>query len=523
MFARFPFTARRFFQRRLALDEARKIVRERMEQREENFLRVVERSVYGFPHSPYLALLKLAGCAMGDLRALVKQRGLEGALGELRTAGVYVSFEEFKGRKPIVRNGHTIPVAARDFDNPYARRDYATETSGSTGLAMGVNQDLDYLAACAAAQMLTFSAFDILGAPLVIWSPFLPGPALANIFQTAHMGIPCQHWFSPLGWRDSKYWVKYALATLYMVFWIQRFGFPLPVPKIAKLDNGLTVAKQIKMMLAKDHRCLFITGMSRALRVSLAAKEAGIDLTGTVILCGGEPETAAKVQALEQVGARCLPRYGMIEGGVVGLGCAKPKGVGDMHLLRDTMALITHPHPVAELGTTVPAFNLTTLLESTPKVMLNYQIDDYGVVEERACECELGGYGYTTHLREIRSYDKLVGEGATLIGNDMVRILEQVLPNRFGGTALDYQLMEQEDEHGFTRLWLVIAPRVEIADEGAVIATVLNALRDSSPMADAARAVWQQAQTIQVKRTEPVWTTSGKLLPLHVERRVQKP
>ena len=80
-------------------------MRDRMEHREENFLRLVETTVYGYPRSPYLPLLKMAGCELGDLKALVKQKGLEGALRVLRDQGVYVAFEEFKGRQPIVRNG----------------------------------------------------------------------------------------------------------------------------------------------------------------------------------------------------------------------------------------------------------------------------------------------------------------------------------------------------------------------------------------------------------------------------------
>jgi len=155
--------------------------------------------------------------------------------------------------------------------------------------------------------------------------------------------------------------------------------------------------------------------------------------------------------------------------------------------------------------------------------MLNVQIDDYGIVEERACGCEFESYGYTTHVREIRSYSKLVGEGVTLIGNEMLRILEDVLPGRFGGSPLDYQLTEQEDEQGFTRLYLLIHPRVEIADEQAVIEVVLQGLRESSPMADVARVIWQQAQTIQIKRQEPVWTAGGKLMPLHLQRTAQNP
>ena len=47
----------------LTLDEARRIVSERMAQREKNFLRLVERGVYGYARSPYLPLLKMGTCA----------------------------------------------------------------------------------------------------------------------------------------------------------------------------------------------------------------------------------------------------------------------------------------------------------------------------------------------------------------------------------------------------------------------------------------------------------------------------
>jgi hypothetical protein len=170
----------------------------------------------------------------------------------------------------------------------------------------------------------------------------------------------------------------------------------------------------------------------------------------------------------------------------------------------------------------VPAFNLTPLLPTASKVLLNVQMDDYGIVEERRCGCELETYGYTTHLRQIRSYGKLVGEGVTLIGNELLHILEEVLPARFGGTPLDYQMVEREDEQGLTRLFVLIHPRLEIADEQQVVETILNALSEASRMADAARTVWQQMQTIRVERAEPMVTARGKLLPLHIERHMKR-
>src|SRR5262249_6254130 len=96
---------------------------------------------------------------------------------------------------------------------------------------------------------------------------------------------------------------------------------------------------------------------------------------------------------------------------------------------------------------------------------------------------------------------------------------DSVLPARLGGSALDYQLSEEEDETGLTRLFLYISPRIQIADENAVTDLVLRSLSESSAMGDAARALWQQARSLRIKRAEPVWTERGKLLPLRVQGR----
>jgi hypothetical protein len=41
---------------------------------------------------------------------LVRRDGLEDALRALYRAGVYLTVDEFKGRRPIVRGGQTIPA-----------------------------------------------------------------------------------------------------------------------------------------------------------------------------------------------------------------------------------------------------------------------------------------------------------------------------------------------------------------------------------------------------------------------------
>jgi hypothetical protein len=87
LFARFPFAVRRFVKHRLTVDDAKRIVRERIGQREANFVQMVTRSVYENPSSPYLALLKHVGCEMGDVQRLVAQNGVEGTLRQLPRGG----------------------------------------------------------------------------------------------------------------------------------------------------------------------------------------------------------------------------------------------------------------------------------------------------------------------------------------------------------------------------------------------------------------------------------------------------
>lgn len=517
-FAQFPFSLRRFLKRTWTLEEARQAVREQMEQREASFLSMAENSIYGHATSPYLPLLRLAGCELGDLRAAVRRAGVEGALRELLNAGVFVSYEEFKGRKPIVRQGKTFAVASRDFDNPFMQRDFALTTGGSTGAAVGVGMDLDHIAAGGSHEMLGLSAHGLLDSQWVFWQGPLPDVAFRHVLRLASFGQPVSRWFSPIGLRDSRQWVKYGLASHYILLCMRLSGLRVPWPRYVPVERAEIVARSLAGIVGGGGKCVLYTSVSRALRIALAAQAAGTYLRGAAALGIGEPVTPAKLERITSAGMRFTSVYSTVEAGRVAWGCAAPVDSDDVHLLRDAFALFTQPHTVEGWGVTVDAFNLTALSAATPKVMLNVQMDDYGIVEERHCGCELEAYGYTTHLRQIRSYSKLTGEGVTLIGSEVVRILEEVLPARFGGSPLDYQLLEQEDEQGLTRLYLVVSPRVHIADESEVVRALMDGLSASSSMADAVRTFWKRTQTVQVKRMEPALTSRGKLNPLSLQR-----
>ena len=145
---------------------------------------------------------------------------------------------------------------------------------------------------------------------------------------------------------------------------------------------------------------------------------------------------------------------------------------------------------------------------------------DYGVLETKPCTCRFGALGFDKHISEIRSFEKLTGEGVTFVDTDFIHIIEEVLPKTFGGQSTDYQIIEEEDAHGITRLNLLVSPRVGNIDEKAVIDTFLRLLKKSenSPesWAQSGTEMWAQAGTIRIKRECPVPTKRAKILPFHI-------
>jgi len=67
MYARFMRDLPGFLRKRVTLDDAHRHVAEMLANREEGFLRLMQRGVYTQPKSPYLFLLREAGCEYGDL------------------------------------------------------------------------------------------------------------------------------------------------------------------------------------------------------------------------------------------------------------------------------------------------------------------------------------------------------------------------------------------------------------------------------------------------------------------------
>jgi hypothetical protein len=120
------------------------------------------------------------------------------------------------------------------------------------------------------------------------------------------------------------------------------------------------------------------------------------------------------------------------------------------------------------------------------------------------------------HVHHIRSYEKFTSEGMNYFYGDLFEFLEKTLPAEFGGGPGDYQLMEQEEETGQTRLTLVVHPQVKVLNEERVLARLRAELSKGSKGDRFMAEVWADARTFNLKRTVPYASPRGKILPLHM-------
>lgn len=513
MYARFAGGLASFLRTQITVDEAKSTIQRRLASREENFLKILDRGIFSYPSSPYLALLKEAGCEQGDVVQLVRSVGLEETLQRLLKSGVYVDFDEFKGRKPIRRGGMTLPVRPEDFDNPHLTHCYETATSGSSGPKSRTWLDLDHLAATTCYTMLGLDVHGLRNVPTALWRPILPAcTGVTNVLRSAKVGNVARRWFSPLNPGDLRPSLTYAASTWYILLTGRLVGIPLPRPEPVRIHDAVHIARWACQAVQESGACLVRTYVSLALRIALAALESGIDLSGVVLMGGGEPPTRAKVRQIHESGARWVPTYAFAEFGQVAGGCANPRSGNDLHLFHDGISLIPVPQELPGWEAKVDVFHFTTLLPTSPKIMLNVGLDDYGIVDGHSCGCGFETLGLTTHLEDIRSFSKLTGEGMSVTGSEMQEILETVLPRSFGGTAFDYQLEESEDGQGFTRLELLVSPEIHLPEDGGrlVLETILSGLRSGSPAAELARAIWKEASSLRIRREKPVSSGTGK-------------
>jgi hypothetical protein len=493
--------------------DARSAVRENLERRETHFLDLARRVVFSNPANPYHAMFRIAGCGCEDLAEQVRGHGLEGALESIARAGVYLTHDEFKGKRPIVRSGEHIPMNAESFANPLVAPMFETASSGSGGAPTRTSSGMESRLYREAQDLLIRREFALVGRPEVILAPLLPSHwGLMHCLRAGRERRGVERWFA-YGGRLRDAW-HYRVATRALVSLGRLAGAPMPAPEYLPPNDFTPVAEYLARRRAAGEPCVMRGMVSATVRVAMRAKELGLDIRGTFFRAGGEALTDAKRAVVESTGADVTPSYFISELGAVGVGCRRMRRGNSVHHFADSTAVIRQRVRAPLTDTDVDALLFTTLLPFAPRVLINADMGDCGIVEPAECDCTFAQIGFTTRVRDIWSYAKLTGQGMTLVGTDLVELLERALPARFGGGPGDYQLVEREGP-GQTEILLRVSPRVGVRSTTGVREYLLKRMREFYGGALASRD-WRHTHGMRVEIVEPLVGATGKVLPLHV-------
>jgi hypothetical protein len=488
-------------------------LRFQMAYREEHFLDMARRVVFSNPQHPYHEMFRIAGCAWEDLAAEVDQHGLEASLERLAAAGVYLTHDEFKGKEPVIRDGREIPCGPQTFLNPLVRGRMITSSSGSRSAGTMTPKSTRLQVYRDAYHRLQSREFDLAGRTLVQMRPILPSSlGIGNNLRRVRFGEKPAKWFAQSGhWRDAGH---YRAVTHFIVRSAQLMGAPVPLPDYLPEDDFSPVAQWIAQRKQEGLPCVMRSYVSPAVRVASAAQDAALDIAGTIFLVDGEALTDAKRSVIQAAGCEAYPKYGITEVGSIGSACRCMRTGNSVHVHRDAVAVIGRRRRAPLSDVEVNSLMFTNLLPFAARFLINAEMDDAGILEPATCDCEYSRAGMHLQIRDIYSYGKLTGQGITLMGSDIVRILESVLPQRFGGGPADYQLVEYDGARQ-AQLELRISPRAGAGPPAAVRDFLLREIRACYGGALAAR-VWTHSGGLEAVIAEPFATRSGKVLSLHL-------
>jgi hypothetical protein len=360
---------------------------------------------------------------------------------------------------------------------------------------------------------LAMEEFALAHRPHALLKPILPAiDGLNNLASYARLGCTVERWFSPVARSANS--THYRLATYSLVALARLHGVRIPFPADLPANDFSPVAGWMAERCREGMPPVVISYASPAVRAAAAAAAQGLAINGALFLVGGETLTDSKRRMIESAGARVFTRYSITEFGAVGHACQQMNSSDSVHLFSDSIAVVSHRRRAPLSGAWVDSVLFTSLLPYAPHVLINGEMDDSGEVGEASCECAYARLGLIRVLRNISSFGKLTGHGVTLVGTDIVRILEEVLPVRFGGYATDYQLVEA-DRGGQTNLTLRVSRSVPLASLDEVRDCFLRQLRQYVGGEIASR-LWLDAGAMEVLHEDPIATARGKILPLHL-------
>lgn len=506
-----------FLRRRVDTQAAVDILNQRLAGRAEDFLRIVRDTVYADHTGPYAQLLRHAGCEYGDLERLVRGEGLEGALQVLYRGGVYLTGNELKGRQPARRGSATFTIDPGRLRNPHSGFHIPVRTSASRGPGLPILVDLAALGDLAVNFHLARMAHG--GADWVpaVWGAPGGGFVSASLLIAVSYGAAPDRSFLYLDPRAPGLHARYRWSLRLMRWASRRAGMRFPRPRVVPVHAPAPIAQWMADVLRSGRTPYLAAHPSAAARVCETALETGVDLRGARFTLRGEPVTSGRLAALRRAGAESTTLYGTIECGTIGNGCTTAQVADEVHVFDDLHAVI-QCDAAAPAGLVPGALLLTSLRPTARLILLNVSTGDVAEMTRRDCGCPLERLGWKTHLHTIRSFEKLTAGGMTFLGTNVVRVLEEVLPARFGGSALDYQLIEEETADGRPRLRLIVGSTLGAVDTRAVADAFLAAIGSGSGVERVIELVWRDAGFLQVEQGPIRTTPGGKVLHVHSNR-----
>jgi hypothetical protein len=508
----------KFFRERVTLRQAEEEIKGLLDTRIERFFALVRTQIYKRPGSPYCKLLKHAGCEFADLQTQVQRHGLEETLVKLAGEGVYLTSDEFKGKTEVVRGGQSFRVSPGDFE----RRDFSAgsviQSSGTRNAPVKTFSPLEWRAQQARIEAVFYSAHDLYSCAHALYEPVITGRIVHPLIY-GKLGISTDRWFAPKvlvhGLAEDKYHYLNAHLVAQMGRW---FGPGIANPEYLNPGDQGPIIEWIQESKRQRKRCCLQTVVSNAARIARAAFEAELSLEDTTFLVSGEPLTRSKRALIARTGARIATHYGAGGGNGGSVGCGNPSFIDEMHVPQTMFTFVEHPRSLDYGGPPIYPLMITTLQPSAPRFLLNVQNGDYATMTRRNCECALEKVGLTQHLHTIRSFEKFTSEGTNYFTTDLFELLENTIPAEFGGGPGDYQVVEEEDEQGQTRLTLLVHPEIGDLNEEKLLSRLQQNLAQGSRSNRFMTGIWQDARTFRVRRQAPHASARGKILPLHINR-----
>jgi hypothetical protein len=324
-------------------------------------------------------------------------------------------------------------------------------------------------------------------------------------------GGPAAKWFSDIDPETEPLYSR-RRWNAQAITWVGRLvGVPMPAVEHVRIRDVLPIARWMAETLRAGQVPHLWASPSSAVKICETAESAAEKLEGARFTVTGEPVTAARLDVIRRVGACASPDYGSVDaGGSAGCGCLSPEAPDDIHVFSDLNAVIH-----ADAGPFPPdALLLTSIRRSAPFFLLNVSMGDQAVISHRSCGCPVADLGWDMHLHTIRSYEKLSAGGVTFEDTDVIAILEEILPRRFGGGPTDYQLVEEIADGGSPRLRLRVHPSLGPLEPGQVSDLFFKSLGAGSPGNRMMALHLQQGNFLSVERKPPHATASGKILHL---------